>query len=49
VYAIEAEDPGHRVAASSTLPIDVEHREVMGSVLAGPAEAELLYECRLDD
>jgi hypothetical protein len=51
VYAIDAEDPqvGHEVAAASTLPIDIEHREVMRSVLSGPAEAELLYECRLDD
>jgi uncharacterized protein DUF6176 len=51
VYAIEAEDPelGHRVAASSTLPIDRGHRRVMGSVLAGTADAELLYECRLED
>jgi hypothetical protein len=50
VYAIEAEDPalGHRVAASSDLPIDVEHRTVMASVLAGPAEVEKLYECRLE-
>jgi uncharacterized protein DUF6176 len=50
VYAIEAGDPafGHRAAAASTLPIDEEHRRVMGSVLAGPAEAELLYECRLE-
>jgi hypothetical protein len=51
VYAIEAEDPelGHRVAASSSLPIDGEHRRVMRSALAGPADAELLYECRLED
>jgi Family of unknown function (DUF6176) len=50
VYAIEAEDPdhGHRAAATSTLPIDVQHREVMGSVLEGPAQAEWLYECRLE-
>jgi hypothetical protein len=51
VYAIEAEDPdlGHRVAAASELPIDSEHRRVMGVVLDGTAEAELLYECRLED
>jgi hypothetical protein len=51
VYAIEADDPalGHRVAAASDLSIDVEHRTVMASVLDGPAEAEKLYECRLDD
>jgi hypothetical protein len=51
VYAIEAEDPdrGHRAAATSKLPIDVQHREVMAPVLEGPAEAELLYECRLRD
>jgi len=51
VYAIEAEDPelGHRVARASDLPIDVEHRRLMGEVLAGPARVELLYDCRLDD
>jgi hypothetical protein len=50
VYAIEADDPdlGHRVAASSELPIDAEHRRVMAAVLEGPAEIEKLYECRLD-
>ena len=50
IYAIEAEDPdlGHAVAAASPLPIDVQHREVMGSVLGGPVDAELLYECRLE-
>jgi hypothetical protein len=51
VYAIEAEDPAlsHRVAAGSDLSIDVEHRSVMASVLDGAADAEKLYECRLDD
>ena len=31
------------------LPIDVQHRQVMGSVLEGPAEAEWLYDRRLED
>jgi Family of unknown function (DUF6176) len=47
VYAVEAEDTEHagRVARASTLPIDIEHRHVMGEVLQGAADAELLYEC----
>lgn len=50
VYAIEAHDPelGHRMARESALPIDVQHRQVMAEVLEGPADAEPLYECRLD-
>jgi hypothetical protein len=47
VYAMEAAD--HEQAAqafkASTLPIDVEHKAVMARVLAGKADAELLYEC----
>jgi hypothetical protein len=51
VYAIRAEDLelGHRVARESALPIDVEHRRLMAEVLEGPADAEPLYECRLED
>lgn len=51
VYAIEAEDLelGHRVVRESPLPIDIEHRRVMAEVLEGPADAEPLYACRLED
>lgn len=47
VYAVEAEDVerARRVAEASTLPIDLEHRRVMGETLAGPADVEPLYEC----
>jgi Family of unknown function (DUF6176) len=46
IYAMEAAD--HQKASEayqhSTLPIDLEHRQVMREVLAGPAGAELLYD-----
>jgi hypothetical protein len=48
IYAMEAADHD-RVASAfqhSTLPIDHEHRRVMEQVVAGPAEVELLYECK---
>jgi len=49
VYAHEVDDPeaAHRAYAASTLPIDLQHREIMSAALVGPAEAELLYEVRL--
>ncbi len=49
VYAHEVDDPeaAHRAYAASTLPIDLQHREVMSAALGSPAEAELLYEMRL--
>jgi len=49
VYAAEMEDAeaAHRAHAASTLPIDLQHREVMQAAQAGPADAELLYELRL--
>ena len=47
IYAMEAAD--HARASSmfrnSTLSIDQEHKHIMAQVLAGPANAELLYEC----
>ena len=47
VFLAEVGDPQEARAANvgSTLPIDREHREVMHDVVAGPADAELLYEC----
>ncbi len=49
LYAIEVEDPekAHQAYSASTLPIDLQHREVMRATLDGPADAELLYEVRL--
>lgn len=49
VYAMEVDDPERASAAfrASSFPIDDEHKRVMGQVLAGPVEAELLYDVRL--
>jgi Family of unknown function (DUF6176) len=49
VYAIEVEDAdrAHAAYASSRLPIDLEHREIMARVIEAPARAELLYDVRL--
>jgi len=51
VYAIELEDEEKARAAfeASTLRIDAEHRQVMDEVLAGAADAELLYDVRVED
>ncbi len=48
VYVAEADDfeQASRAYLSSTLPIDLEHRQVMREVIPGPAEVETLYECR---
>jgi len=50
VYAMEAEDfdRADRAYRSSTLPIDLQHREIMRAVVAGPAVVEKLYEVSLD-
>ena len=50
VYAMEAEDFERAAEAygASKLPIDLEHREVLGAVLAGPADFEKLYDVALD-
>ena len=50
IYAIEAEDFGQLSEAyeNSTLPIDSEHKKVMGQVLGDPVPLELLYECALE-
>lgn len=47
IYAMEARNHEHAAASfkASKFPIDVEHKEVMKRVLAGKADAELLYEC----
>ncbi|MDQ3810385.1 MAG: DUF6176 family protein [Chloroflexota bacterium] len=49
VYAIEVEDEeqARKAYESSTLPIDHQHRQVMDTVLAGPAAVDLLYDVRV--
>ena len=49
VYAVEVDDPeaARRAHESSTLPIDLEYRQVMQEVTAGPAVTEKIYECTL--
>lgn len=46
LYAVEAVDHDRARDAflRSRLPIDLEHKAVMGYALAGPAGAELLYD-----
>ena len=48
IYAIEVADVarGAEAYARSTLPIDLEHRQVMADVVIGEGGAELLYELR---
>ena len=50
VYAIEVDDEarGFEAYTNSTLPIDLEHRRIMESVLVGrgSAKVERLYELR---
>jgi len=50
VYLAEVENPEKARAAfqRSQLPIDLEHREIMHSVVSGRAEVELLYDCLVD-
>jgi hypothetical protein len=50
IYAHEVDDPeaARRAYLASTLPVDLQHREVMRTALDGAAEAELLYEVRVD-
>jgi Family of unknown function (DUF6176) len=49
VYATEAEDPeqAHAAFLASSLPIDAEHRKVMGEVVGQPVPAELLLDVEL--
>jgi Family of unknown function (DUF6176) len=49
VYAMEADDfdKAHDAFQASTLPIDLEHKEVMSAVLAESPGVEKLYECAL--
>jgi hypothetical protein len=51
VYAMELEDEERARAAfqASTLPIDAEHRHVMDEAVGEPADAELLYDVRMDE
>ena len=51
VYVMEVDDPERASEAfrASSLPIDVEHKQVMRQVLAEPYDAELLYDVRLPD
>jgi hypothetical protein len=50
IYAMEAADHDRAALAfrESRLAIDAEHRRVMDQVLGGPANAELVYECRVE-
>lgn len=50
IYVIEAEDLERASEAykNSTLPIDIEHRQVIQQVLGDPAPVELLYDCALE-
>lgn len=49
-YVMEAEDhdKARKAYQTSTLPIDAQHKQVMAECLGDPADAELLYECRLE-
>jgi Family of unknown function (DUF6176) len=50
VYVVEAEDLEQASEAykNSTLPIDMEHRQVMKQVLGDSVPVELLYDCALE-
>jgi hypothetical protein len=50
-YVMEAKDfdRASKAYRSSTLAIDKQHKEVMADCLGDPAEAELLYECQLEE
>jgi hypothetical protein len=51
VYALEMEDPerAHRAFRESALPIDAEHKRVMGEVIAGRLQPEELLDLSLPD
>lgn len=48
IYLMEVDDPekAREAYRSSTLPIDLEHRQVMEEALDDSGPAELLYEVR---
>ena len=50
LYVVEAEDLEQASEAykNSTLPIDMEHRQVMKQVLGDDVPVELIYDCALD-
>lgn len=47
VYVMDIDDPerARQAFATSTVPIDIEHKRVMKACCDGPFEAELLFEC----
>jgi hypothetical protein len=49
IYAIEIDDPeaAQRAYATSTLPLDLQHREVMATTISGPLDLAPLYDVRL--
>lgn len=49
IYVGEMEDleQGRKAFQVSKLPIDIEHKRVLADVLAGKADAELLFECEV--
>lgn len=51
LHVIEVDDPERASAAfrASSHPIDAEHKQVMSEALAGPYDAELLYDVRLPE
>ena len=50
IYAVEALDQDRAALAfrNSKLAIDAEHKQLMGRVLGGSVDAELLYECKVE-
>ncbi len=50
IYAMEGEDleKGKQAFQSSSLRIDLQHKEIMGDVLGARAPAQLLYDCSLE-
>jgi hypothetical protein len=50
-YVMEAQDhdKARKAYTESTLPIDQQHKEVMADCLGDPVEADLLYECMLQE
>jgi hypothetical protein len=48
IYVVDVDDPvaSHAAYEASTLPIDVQHREVMHEIVAERLEGEVLFELR---
>lgn len=51
IYLMESDDQEKARAAfaNSTLPLDIEHRQMMDLVLERNYRSELLYECKADN